>query len=236
MSNMLTDDKLNQLQEKLNYTFKDIDYLKEALTHSSYANEQNGMNLSCNERLEFLGDAVLSFIASELLFKLYPTENEGDLTQRRANIVSTVALKEKAAELDLASYLVLGKGEEMSNGRNKSSIMANTVEAVIGAVFLDGGSRAARRVIKHIFNQEFKSPARGAPKKDEISLLYELVQHKFDTAPEYKFLPSIGPPHQTKFFVALYIMGSFICEGRGNSKKGSKRDAAKKAISILNEM
>ncbi len=217
---------MKSLQEKLGYTFQDISLLEHALTHSSYANESRGRYTS-NERLEFLGDSVLGMVVADHLYRTCPDMPEGELTRTRAALVCEESLVEVAHELNLGSHLRLGKGEELCGGRNRPSIQADAVEAVLAAVYLDGGIGSARKIIhRYVLS---RSQQAGAP-RDYKTALQELVQRPPGKAIEYKLVGETGPDHCRVFVTQVCVDGEMMGEGRGHSKKAAEQMAAKAAI------
>ncbi|MBA7495514.1 Ribonuclease 3 [subsurface metagenome] len=221
---------LSNLEKILNVNFKNKSLLRTALTHRSYLNEHPEYKGESNERLEFLGDAVLEFIASNHLFKSFPKLPEGRLTVFRSAVVSTKTLARIAKNLKLGQFLRLAKGEEKGGGRNNPTLLANTVEAVIGAIFSDCGLKPAQNFVeKHILTllpQIIKSGAY----KDSKSELQELVQEKFKVPPIYKVIKEEGPDHAKIFTVAVLINDKKLEQGKGLSKQEAEEEAAKKAL------
>lgn len=211
--------------------FNDPKLFKKAFTHRSYLNESKDVKES-NERLEFLGDAILSLIVSSYLYQIRPQDAEGDLTNLRAYIVKTKSLAEAALSLNLGKYLYLSKGEEQSGGRENPQLLANTFEALLGALYLDQGLKAAQELIHQVllpfFQKELKS---GAP-QDAKSMLQELVQEREKKSPLYKILSTEGPDHAKKFIVGVYVSGQKKGEGRGFNKQEAEEEAAKKALLV----
>lgn len=218
--------------QKLDYQFTDETLISEAFRHSSYVNEQADGGLRDNERLEFLGDAVLSLVVGYLLMRRYPEMKEGDLSRMRANLVNESQLAEIARTIDLGSHIMLGKGELLSNGCEKNSILADTFEAVVAAVFLDGGFNAAYRIIDIHLTPLLEQIHTLSSSQDFKSQLQELVQVNQQQMPEYLVIAENGPDHDKTFCVRLMVLG-LITEGRGKSKKQAEQDAAKNALDIL---
>ena len=221
---------MKSLEEKLGYTFRDPSLLENALTHSSRANESRG-TLSSNERLEFLGDSVLGMVVADYLYRNCPTLPEGDLTRLRAGLVCEGNLVVVAKELDLGSYLKLGKGEELGGGRHRPSIQADAVESVLAAVYLDGGISAARRLIQH-FILDHISRVHDAS-KDHKTALQELVQRKTGQDLSYELVGESGPDHAKTFRMEVLLNGEAIGTGEGRSKKEAEQNAAAAAIQAL---
>lgn len=218
---------MDKLEEKLGYVFQNRALLENALTHSSYANENRGKGLQSNERLEFLGDSVLGMVTADYLYRAHPDLPEGDLTRTRAALVCEGSLVEVARELDLGSHLLLGKGEDTGGGRERPSIVADAVEAVIAAVYLDGGIGSARKVItRFILDAEEEK----AGSRDYKTALQELVQRESGQVLEYRLIGSTGPDHAKIFQVAVDLNGEPIGTGEGRSKKEAEQAAAKAAF------
>ncbi len=208
--------------------FKNKELLDLALTHRSWVNEHRGVRES-NERLEFLGDAVLEFVVSKELFEKYPDEEEGYLTALRANLVNTVSLAEIAQKLRLGELLYLSKGEEESGGRTNTSLLADTVEAIIGAIFIDRGIEEAEKFIRESLLTETENRAK-APLKDPKSTLQEFVQSQSLPAPKYQVIEESGPDHDKKFVVEVLVGGESWGKGEGKSKSTGEQEAAKAAL------
>lgn len=220
----------DKLQKNLNIKFKDIDLLKKAFIHRSYLNEVKEEKLQSNERLEFLGDSVLSLAVSFYLFTHFPNFEEGNLTNLRASVVCTKTLSEVALILNLGSYLKLSKGEDKSGGRKNASILADTFEALIGAIYLDCGFQKTIKFIHSILADKIKSVAASKNYKDPKSLFQELVQEKIRLSPVYKVLEEKGPDHAKFFTVGVYIKDKLYGKGIGRSKQEAQEQAAKSAL------
>ena len=223
---------LPELTRKLGYEFKNMDLLVESLRHSSFVNEQLDTNLKDNECLEFLGDAVLSLVVGHILMKNYPDLKEGDLSRMRANLVNESQLASIARGIDLGAYIQLGKGEIQSQGWNKQSILANTFEALIAAVYIDGGFDAAFKIIDSHFSFLINSVATPTANHDFKSQIQELVQMEYRSIPIYTVVHESGPDHDKTFRVQLTV-GEIQTEGIGKSKKAAEQDAARKGLDIL---
>ncbi|MBW1740129.1 MAG: ribonuclease III [Deltaproteobacteria bacterium] len=228
-------EKLSSLEDALGYRFKDIDLLRTALRHSSYVNEHRDPALKDNERLEFLGDAVLDLVISHLLMNHFPDHREGDLSRMRATIVNESQLAAVAHKLNLGQHLLLGKGEALSHGQEKRSILADTLEAVIAAVYLDGGIKAAFEVIERQFSQIIPQVGERLAAEDFKSRLQELVQVQFKTIPHYEVVAENGPDHDKTFEVRLSIGTSLTTHGTGKSKKAAEQAAACVALQKLKD-
>ena len=221
---------MKTLEEKINYTFKNKDLLKEALTHSSYANDcQLGYN---NERMEFLGDAVLSLVSAQYLYERYPDWPEGDLSKLRSSLVCTQSLSDFAREIDLGNYLLLGRGELKTGGSDRSSNLENAFEALIAAIYLDGGMEPAKRHVMNFVLRELKHTD-DEVFKDYKTALQELLQGQGLPSPEYQTLAEEGPAHLRIFTVAVYTQGQEAGRGSGNSKKRAEQAAAGEALKRL---
>ena len=220
------------LTNKLHLKFRNPQILETAFTHRSYLNEVRGVKES-NERLEFLGDSVLSFIISSHLFKVKPKDPEGYLTNLRSYIVKTKSLAEAAEKLDLGSYLKLSKGEEISGGRGNSQLLANTFEALLGAVYVDLGLDAATQVVFENLLPGFKKELQSGPPKDAKSLLQEVVQEKTKQSPHYKILQTRGTDHAKEYIVGVYVRGKQTGQGSGASKQAAEEVAAREALKQL---
>lgn len=218
---------LEELQEKIGYKFKDTSLLKQALTHSSFSNEQKINKLKNYERLEFLGDAVLELVSSEFLFKENPKLPEGELTKLRASMVCEPALAYCAKDIDLGSYILLGKGEEATGGRQRDSITSDVMEAVIGAIFLDGGIEAAK---KHILKFILSDLDNKKLFYDSKTILQEMVQKEAGEALHYELLSETGPDHDKTFSVVAKVGDKVVGSGTGRTKKAAEQNAAYQAI------
>lgn len=219
------------LEQNIGYHFKQQAYLQEALTHSSYANERKINKIECNERLEFLGDAVLEMISSKYLFLQYPKMPEGDLSKVRASLVCEDALALVAKRIGLGDCILLGKGEEAGGGREKPSVTSDALEAVIGAIFLDGGLEAAEAFIHSFVLCEVEKHLEF---RDSKSLLQEMIQQRNNQdVISYKVVGEEGPEHAKTFTVEVYINEQLCGRGQGKTKKAAEKAAAKQAIAGL---
>ena len=218
------------LQQNLGYTFRDPDLLETALTHSSYSKE-HGEGARSNERLEFLGDAFFDAIIGEELFRIFPDREEGWLSRIRATIVCEKSLAAQARKLELGDFLLLGHGEEKSGGRRRESILADATEALIGAIYLDGGYEAVRQVVLDLFRGVIDDTRRGIfVVYDYKTHLQEVLQARGITDIRYQMTGEEGPDHDKTFTVTLYIDGVPSSQGRGKSKKQAEQNAAMKAL------
>ncbi len=221
-------EELKKIETVLGYSFKDVGLLLTAMTHRSYANEAAG-NLPDNERLEFLGDAVLDLVISEYLMETLSEYDEGVLTQTRADLVAMPSLSGLARSLEIGSGLLLGKGEERSGGRDKSNLLADALEAVFGAVFTDGGYAAAQKVVLPLF-KPLLAQSLGEEDQDYKSRLQEVLQGQQRSLPVYTLIDTDGPDHQRIYHVEVIIEGSSYGVGQGRSKKSAEQGAAKSAL------
>lgn len=226
-------DELYQLEENLHYRFKNIELLRSALYHSSYANEHRGTGITSNERLEFLGDAVLGFVSAEFLYQRHPDLPEGELTRIRAALVCEESLHEVARRLHLGQCLMLGKGEESGGGRRRPSILADAVEAVLAAVYLDGGIEPARELIHRVLLNKEQEELVENRRRDCKTELQELVQRKPNQALHYDLVSESGPDHAKVFSVAVTLNGQVVGLGSGHSKKEAEQAAARTALEQL---
>ena len=221
---------MTTLEEKLGYQFQNRELLENALTHSSCANESRG-KLQSNERLEFLGDSILGMVVADHLYRGHPDLPEGELTRVRAALVCEESLVEVAQALDLGSYLLLGKGEEAGGGRTRPSIQADAVEAVLAAVYLDGGIGSARKIIqKYILCREIEGIT--SP-RDYKTALQELVQRQPDQELVYRMAGESGPDHNKTFLAEVLLNGAVVGAGEGHSKKEAEQSAARAALEKL---
>ena len=224
---------MQELEKKLNYTFRDPALLSEALCHSSYANEHRSAHLNSNERLEFLGDSVLGFVTAEFLFVQHPDLPEGDLTRIRAVLVCEQSLYEVAKKLDLGRYLKLGRGEEAGGGRQRTSILADATEAVFAAVYLDGGIVAASALIHRLLLDAEREEAVEERRRDYKTALQELVQRQADQVLTYRMVGEEGPDHAKTFVAEVLLNGEPLGRGSGHSKKEAEQAAARSALESL---
>ena len=224
------DNMLKELQDRIGYYFQDDKLLKKAMVHSSYANEKHLPKYECNERLEFLGDAVLELISSEFLFSLHKTMPEGQLTKTRASMVCEPALAFCARDIELGKYLLLGKGEDATGGRKRESVTSDAMEALIGAIYLDGGFANAKEFIERFILKDLEN------KKlfyDSKTILQEIVQSNFKESVSYELLGEKGPDHNKVFEVAVRIGDARYGVGSGRTKKAAEQEAAYQSILAL---
>ncbi len=226
------------LEEKIGYEFKDKDLIRTALTHSSYANEfkSKGETLMYNERLEFLGDSVLSLVASVYLFKGNRNLFEGDLTKIRAGIVCENALYEYALEIGLGDYLYLGHGEEVTGGRTRKSVLSDAVEALLAAIFLDGGFSQARKFILPYLTEAAEKLIKSGGAEDYKTLLQQFVQQNRGDILEYVLVDESGPSHNKTFVYNVLLNNNVIGKGKGSSKRDAEQAAAREALILFGKV
>ena len=224
--------KTEELEEIIGYHFKNKHYLTQALTHSSYANEKKLGKLGSNERLEFLGDAVLELVSSDFLYHKYPDKPEGELTKIRASIVCEPTLAYCAADIHLGSYLLLGKGEEATGGRERNSVVSDAMEALIGAIYLDGGFASAKEFIHRFILNDIEHKQLFY---DSKTILQEIVQASYEEPLEYEILKEEGPDHNKTFEVRALLGTKEIGRGSGRTKKSAEAVAAYRGILKLRE-
>ncbi|MFH0926750.1 MAG: ribonuclease III [bacterium] len=226
--------ELKAFQDKINYHFNDINLLNHTLTHKSYANElRKFQEVENNERLEFLGDSVLGLIISDFLFKEFPEYPEGELSKIKSYIVSEAALAELARNIQLGDYLLLGKGENQTGGRDKSSILSDAFEALIAGIYIDGKFEKIYEWIITLFKEKIKSFTCGEKIFDYKTQLQEYTQAKLSCIPGYRITSENGPEHERMFEIQLYLNGSYISSGQGKSKKEAEQEAARTGFEKL---
>ncbi len=222
---------IKQLQEAIGYSFDNVTLLQNALTHSSYANERWHDGLRSNERLEFLGDSILGMVVADHLYRTFPDRPEGELTRMRADMVCETSLAAIAQQLQLGKHLLMGHGEQQNNGRKRASILADAVESIIAAMYLDGGMQAAEPFIRRFVLCNV--PVRKLHNADYKTALQELVQRKKDQVISYTLIGESGPDHDKQFTVQVALNGTAVGTGSGTSKKRAEQDAAHAAIEKL---
>lgn len=225
--------RFKRLEKSLGYAFKSRAYLKRALTHKSYANEQRLPSTEHNERYEYLGDAVLELAISHLLMERFPHHTEGDLSKLRAAVVNESRLADIARRLELGPYLLLGKGEEMTGGRDKPSLLSDAYEAVLGAVYLDRGFAKAYGTVSRHFSGVLDRADDSGFMSDFKTRLQEVAQGRFHAMPRYRLIRESGPDHQKIFEVHLFINDDLMGIGKGNSKKAAEQAAAREALDVI---
>jgi ribonuclease-3 len=227
-------DEFETLQEAIAYRFRDRGLLEHAMTHTSRANEDVSGGVRDNESLEFLGDAVLGFLIADLLFNEFPEHDEGQKSKIKAALVSTTTLARLAERLSLGEHLLLGRGEEKTGGRQKQALLADSYEALIAAIYLDGGVEHVRAFVAREFAALVEEARRvGAAGQDYKSALQELVQSRNEPLPEYRLIGTIGPDHRKLFQVEVVVNGEPVAEASGTSKKEAEQEAAKLALEKL---
>lgn len=225
------------LEEKLGYNFQDKQLLIKALSHSSFANELKSKNVKaeCNERLEFFGDSILSLSVSEYLYTNYPNLPEGELSKVRAGTVCEKALAKFAREINLGKFLFLGHGEEITNGRERPSILADAFEAILGAMYIDGGLSPVKKFLMPFATEEIKQIIARGNTKDYKSMLQQFVQQEQSDVLEYKIVNEYGPAHERIFETEAILNNNVIGKGVGKSKREAEQNAAKEALKLFGQ-
>lgn len=227
---------IEELEQRIGYTFQNKELVKTALTHSSYSNEiKHKEKVACNERLEFLGDSVLSLIVSDFIYKNYSHFNEGILTRVRANVVCENSLFELASEFELGKYLYLGHGELITEGRKRKSIIADAFEALLAAIYLDGGMDEARKFLLPRIKNPIEKAATGL-NEDYKSMLQKIVQQTPEEILEYELVSEEGPPHDRYFTFNVKLNSNVLGTGRGRSKREAEQLAAREALILFGEI
>ena len=232
MSVEMNEVSLAVLQEKIGYSFRDVSLLEQAMTHRSYAHESLDKTMANNERMEFLGDAVLGFFVSEMLIRSHDDFTEGQLSKKRASLVNERSLAAFARTIGLGEYLRLGKGEEGSGGREKPSILSDALEAVVGAIYLDGGLIRLDEWFHRFFMPLLEAHPQAIHHEDFKTALQQLAQKQFQEIPLYSLTDESGPDHCKLFFVTATV-GGITTEGEGRTKKEAEQEAARKALALL---
>jgi ribonuclease-3 len=220
------------LEAKIGYSFGNKELLKESLTHTTYVNEHREENLQDNQRLEFLGDSIVNAVITTRLFSELPQEREGTLTKKRAELINETALSRISRYLSLGDHLLLGKGEEMDQGREKTSILADAYEALVGAIFLDSAFEPVSRIVERHFHDAL-GPIEEVSITDYKSLLLEICQSRFKCLPRVVVVDEIGPEHDKEFIVHVELEGRVVGQGRGRNKKQAAQTACKEALRSL---
>ncbi len=236
MPSLYNPEIINEVEDILNIKFKDNFLLERALTHKSFPNENKELKMRDNERLEFLGDAVLSITISSYIFKKYPRYTEGELAKMRAVIVSAPILARKAREINLGKYLLLGKGEELTGGRNRDSILADAMEAVFGAIYVDKDFKISSRFILDFMRDIIRAVDNGKYLEDYKTMLQEIIQKDNLESPNYKVIEERGPDHNKTFIIKVVLRGELLGKGSGSSKKEAEQKAAEDALKKLGEI
>ena len=221
---------ISEIEEKIGYSFKDKDHLFLALTHSSFANENKSMKIKSNERLEFLGDAILNIIISEKIYLNFTGLEEGDMTKVRANIVCEQSLMNCSNTLEIGNYLLLGKGEELTGGRSRISILSDAFEALLGAIYIDGGMEEAKRFIGKQMGELIENSACGLVFMDYKTLFQEMIQKNSENKIAYEVINEEGPDHNKMFVSQVKVSNIVMGTGKGKSKKEAEQNAAQAAI------
>ncbi len=232
----MTDERLSDLeifQQILNYRFSNTDLLDNALTHRSFVNENSSLGCNDNERLEFLGDAILGLCLSDLLVRKFPDYAEGQLSKLRAYVINEQSLAALARNLHIGDYLLLGKGEENSGGRTKASILSNAFEAVVAAIYFDCGLEKAYKFLKNIFEPLVEQGMKSFVYKDYKTAIQEICQNRFKETPRYMLINEVGPDHNKVFEVSLCVAGMITTTGMGKSKREAEQRAAQRALEEL---
>jgi ribonuclease III len=229
------EEEMRELAQKLGFPDMDPSLLHLALCHSSYANEEEDCEDFGNERLEFLGDAVVGFAVTELLYNEYPDLREGQLSKIKSIVVSKRLLSELTVELDIGENLLLGKGEEQTGGRNRFSILGNLFESIVGAIHLACGIEASKKFVNDQLNDEIEKAVRGESIIDHKSQLQERIQKDFGVLPSYRLLSAVGPDHDKDFVVEVFVRDKCIGHGQGKSKKRAEKSAASDAMAYLTQ-
>lgn len=235
MALLLDKELVRELEKKIEINFNDRLLLQRALTHKSFSNENTDLNLRNNERLEFLGDSVLSIVISSYIFEYFPDYPEGELAKMRSVIVSEPSLADLARKINLGKYILLGRGEDLSGGRDRNSILADTMEALIAAIYLDKGIEEARNFIIKYFKDKIDKVERGEYIKDYKTILQEIIQKKSLTGPVYDVIREDGPDHNKLFTVQVKHKDRLLGIGKGYSKKEAEQNAAKAALENLQD-
>ena len=236
MAELYNENNILDFEKSLSLDFENKKLLQRALTHKSFPNENKTLDLKDNERLEFLGDSVLSLAVSTYIFKRFSDFPEGELAKMRAVVVSAPILAEAAKRIDLGRYLFLGKGEEMTGGRERDSILADSMEAIFGALYLDQGFTAASKFILDLLREDIINVAEGNHIQDYKTMLQEVIQQDGNLRPEYEVIDEEGPDHNKTFIVAVKINDNSLGSGQGSSKKEAEQEAAKFALHKLNKL
>lgn len=224
---------LKEFQRTIRYKFRNINLLNQALIHKSYAYEQQGKDLLHNERLEFLGDAALSMYISDYIYRHFPSRQEGEMTRIRSLLVNRNTLETLARRLGIGRLIFFGKGEATSGGAEQSSNLVGAFEAILGAIYLDGGIKKVGKFIELQFKDRIEKVSEGGAKKDYKSILQEYTLKKYKTTPEYTVISEEGPAHKKRFEVTVLFGGEVRGKGYGNSKKSAEQDAAYEALMNL---
>ena len=224
---------LSTLEGRIKVRFRDKDLLRLALTHTSYVNERPSDVSGSNERLEFLGDAIVGAVISDWLYRAHPEQSEGDLTVLRSTLVREATLARWAQQIDLGAHLLLGRGEDIGGGRSRPTLLARAFEALVGAIFLEKGDKAVRAFLSQFFESEIASRETERPLIDPKSRLQQLSQVRFSRVPRYKVLTMGGPEHQPVFTCEVHILPELVFQGTGRTKRLAEQSAADNAIASI---
>lgn len=230
----IVNNQIDRLQKVIRVKFKDKNLLRRALTHRSFVNE-SGSTITDNERLEYLGDSVLGLVVNEYLFRVFEEYREGELAKIKSAVVSEATLAKLARSIDLGQFIIMGKGEEHSGGRERSSILANTVEAIIGALYIDSGLKTSRKFILSLLRDEIDRVNNLSYLRDPKTALQEYVQKKYKERPVYRVIEERGPDHQKEFTVSLVVNGRELVTGEGPSKRKAEMNAARATLKKIEE-
>lgn len=225
--------RIHEFEKIIGIKFNDVNLLRQSLTHRSYINEQSDESLSDNERLEFLGDAILDYLVADMLYKQYPSMAEGELTRLRSALVRTESLADLARECRVGEFLYIGRGEENSGGRERTNNLCRAFEAVIGAIYLDQGLQAVQRFIEPRLDQLQKSVMEEAIHKDARSRLQEWSQATHNITPVYRLVSTSGPDHNKEFLIEVVIGDHAVASGSGRSKQSASQSAALNALQLI---
>lgn len=225
--------QLHELACRLGIEFVELDLLSQAFRHSSYINENDLLHFEGNERLEFLGDSVLGLIVTDEIYRRYRDKREGELSKVKAMVVSRRVLAKKADEIELGRYVQLGRGEELTGGRSRRSILSNTFESLVGAIFLSGGIHFAHEFVLRYLNDEIEKCSKGRGLRDHKSELQEVAQREWGKLPLYRVVEVVGPDHDKLYKVEVLLDGTVLGGGQGKSKKSAQQAAARQALECL---
>ncbi len=234
MSSILDRKSIEKLEKELKITFDNKKVVETALIHKSFKNENNNLTMKDNERMEFLGDSVLNLAITDFLFKNYSDYTEGELAKVKAVVVSEGSLKQKAEKLEIGKFILMGKGEELTGGRSRKSILADTLEAIFGAIYLDKNFKFARNYIQNLFQSNITNIIKNEHVGDYKTILQELIQ-KDNKRPKYEVIDKKGPEHDLSFKVKVKLNNTTLGIGEGSSKKEAEQEAARKALKKLNQ-
>lgn len=227
--------EFDRFEQDIRYCYRDREHAFQALVHSSYANENPQLHLSSNERLEFMGDALLDFLFSVRLYREHPGCPEGEMSRLRALVVCEASLARAAESIGLGAYLLMGRGEDQNDGRSRPSILADALEAVFGGIYLDGGMEAADQVVRQLMEEQYRNALSGNADADYKTRLQEQLQQRGTVRIAYKVVASSGPDHARTFRVEVSCEGSSLGSGIGRSKKEAEQDAARTALKDMGE-